>query len=548
MKSLACLVGLVAAGVIAVGSTAPLGQSASRPQRVLATSGSSAPVERAGEQAALDAWDRTVTAWTATGRLVTTRRQADPLLPGRVHERFDEFYQGIPVFGGGVSRQLDATGRAVSVFGTVHPDIVLEIAPGIGSPAAAARLAAAGGGPVQADDGVGLMVLPTATGYRLTWKARVISLVDGRERRIFIDATTGSTILSYDDTWTQVRTEGDVGVGTGILGDRLKLSVEKTSNGYLAIDRLRRGSTTTYDMRNDPYRTRDVHTNISQPGTAEIAQDPDNVWTDGNVVSAHAYAGLSLDYLRQVHGLIGLDGINSPISLFTNLADPNDAGSLGMQFPLYFNNAFYSNRRAFFGVGNGSTNRNFAALDVVAHELAHGVTAFSSGLIYLYESGALNEAFSDIIGVATEHQWQRTGSSLAQGDWLLGEDVRIGGGAIRSMPDPRAFGHPDHYSIRYTGTSDNGGVHINSSIANHAFYLAIVGGRHRLGAFVEGVGFDLRHEIERIFFRAFTGLLTRSATFREARAATIQSARDLYGAGGSQETAIIQAWNAVGVQ
>ncbi|HSG01115.1 MAG TPA: hypothetical protein VLA20_08285, partial [Vicinamibacterales bacterium] len=92
MKPLTCLAGLVAAGVIAVGSTAPLGQSASRPEHVLATSGSFAPFERAAEQADLDVWDRTVTAWTATGRLVTTHRQADPLLPGRVHERFDEFY------------------------------------------------------------------------------------------------------------------------------------------------------------------------------------------------------------------------------------------------------------------------------------------------------------------------------------------------------------------------------------------------------------------------------------------------------------------------
>jgi bacillolysin len=116
------------------------------------------------------------------------------------------------------------------------------------------------------------------------------------------------------------------------------------------------------------------------------------------------------------------------------------------------------------------------------------------------------------------------------------------------MSNPLTFGHPDHYDMRYTGTSDNGGVHINSGIANHAFYLAVVGGTHRTGAIVQGVGLDLRHEIERIFFRAFTGLLTRSATFAEARAATIQSARDLFGAGSFQETAIIQAWNAVGVQ
>ncbi len=453
----------------------------------------------------------------------------------------------MPVFGGGLTRQLDEAGTAVSILGTVHPDIGIDLAPGLGSVAAGQLLSTAGGGPLVEGDGPQLMVLPTDSGYRLAWTARVASLADGHERRLFVDATTGLLVSGYDDTWTQVRTEGEVGVGTGVIGDRLKLSVEKTSTGYLAIDRLRRSNTTTYDMGGDPYRTRDLQTGVSQPGTSEIARDADNAWTDRAVSSAHAYGGLSLDYLRLVQGLVQ-DGINSPISLFVNLARPEDYGTLGSQFPLYFNNAFYSSRRAFFGVGNVSTNRNFAALDVVAHELAHGVTASTSGLIYQNESGALNEAFSDIIGTATEFQWQPMGSSLGQADWLLGEDVRVGGSAIRSMSNPLTFGHPDHYDMRYTGTSDNGGVHINSGIANHAFYLAVVGGTHRTGAIVQGVGLDLRHEIERIFFRAFTGLLTRSATFAEARAATIQSARDLFGAGSFQETAIIQAWNAVGVQ
>jgi len=540
-------VGLITAGVFIAGVTDPSGQVAIRPQHVLATGGAVAPGPRAAEQAALEAWSRTVNDWVTSGRLVTTSRQADPMVSGRSLERFDELYRGVPVFGGGLTRQVDAAGSPVSVFGTVHPDIALDIEPTIGSPVAAELLSTAGTGLLVTEDGLQLVVLPAATGYRLTWTARVVSTVDLQERRLFIDATTGALVYAYDDTWTQVRTDGEVGVGTGVIGDRLKLSVEKTPNGYLAIDRLRRGNTTTYDMRGDPFRTRDVHTNVSQPGTSEIARDSDNVWTDRAVSAAHAYTGLTFDYLRQVHGFVPVQSADNQTSVFVNLAKPEDYESLRLQFPLYFNNAFYSNRRVFFGVGNASTTRNFAALDVVAHELTHGVTAGSSGLIYANESGALNEAFSDIIGAAVEYEWQDVGSSLGQADWLLGEDVMIGG-AIRSMMNPLALGDPDHYSIRYRGTSDNGGVHINSGIVNHAFYLAVVGGRHRLGDFVQGVGFDLRHQVERIFLRAFTGLLTRSATFSEARAATIQAARDLYGAGSFQETAIIQAWNAVGVQ
>ena len=96
-------------------------------------------------------------------------------------------------------------------------------------------------------------------------------------------------------------------------------------------------------------------------------------------------------------------------------------------------------------------------------------------------------------------------------DYLAGEDVFTPGG-IRSLQNPMAFGDPDHYSIRYTGSADNGGVHINSGIANNAFYLAIEGGRHRLGATVQGVGAANREQIERVFYRGFTSFLPPSAT------------------------------------
>ena len=114
--------------------------------------------------------------------------------------------------------------------------------------------------------------------------------------------------------------------------------------------------------------------------------------------------------------------------------------------------------------------------------------------------------------------------------------------------DPRAFGDPDHYAIRYTGPEDNGGVNTNSGIPNHAFYLAIEGGTNRTsGLAVQGVGAGNRDQIEKVFYRAFVHLLPSNATFRVARAATIQSARDLYGVGSPAERAVTEAWTAVGV-
>jgi thermolysin len=192
-------------------------------------------------------------------------------------------------------------------------------------------------------------------------------------------------------------------------------------------------------------------------------------------------------------------------------------------------------------LGGQHYNYMSGALDIVAHELTHGVTDYTSQLIYQNEPGALNEAFSDIMATSVEFYTQP-----GKADYLLGEDVVTPGGG-RSLQNPMAFGDPDHYSIRYTGTLDNGGVHTNSGIANHAFYLAIEGGRHRLGATVQGVGAANRLQIERVFYRAFTTFLTPSASFSQARAATVQAARELYGAGSAAETAVIQAWNAVGV-
>jgi thermolysin len=116
------------------------------------------------------------------------------------------------------------------------------------------------------------------------------------------------------------------------------------------------------------------------------------------------------------------------------------------------------------------------------------------------------------------------------------------------MSNPFAFGDPDHYSIRFTGAEDNGGVHINSGIVNHAFYLAVAGGTNRVsGQSVTGVGIANIEQMEKVFYRAFVFLLPANATFATARAATIQAARDLYGTTSAPVTAVTQAWTAVGV-
>lgn len=168
-------------------------------------------------------------------------------------------------------------------------------------------------------------------------------------------------------------------------------------------------------------------------------------------------------------------------------------------------------------------------------------------MIYQNESGALNEAFSDILGVAAEYYYQSE-----RFDWILSEDTwtpGITGDALRYMYDPAADGSSrDHYSSRYRGGQDNGGVHINSGIGNLAFYLTVEGGVHPrwenylnedIACFPLGMEKALN-----IFYQGFTSL-SPNATFNDARNACIAAATSLYGA---YETSVVtNAWAAVGV-
>jgi bacillolysin len=157
------------------------------------------------------------------------------------------------------------------------------------------------------------------------------------------------------------------------------------------------------------------------------------------------------------------------------------------------------------------------------------------------------------MGKGVEFFYHPPGSDAGQADYVIGKDVvraRASGTlhGIRSMANPALYGDPDHYSRRYRGDEDNGGVHTNSGIANQAFYLAVEGGTNRTsGISVQGVGPANRERIEKVFYRAFTLLMPSNSTFAVGRAATVQAARDLYGAGSDAERAVSQAWAAVGV-
>jgi thermolysin len=530
-------------------AAAPAAQSIGRPFTVGATAAS------LGD---LRAWDARVESMRDERSLVLKRTTGDTMLEGRVHERFDQYYRGVRVFGGDLSRQSE-NGQAVSISGVLFPDIDLNPVPLVSQDEAIAIFERIAGVTMPPGVAPELVVLPKDEGgYALTYRVRLFS--GAGPTVYFVDAHTGTLTLQYSD----LKTQAAVGRGAGVLSDQQKVSATQRSGRFVATDRLRPPQfIQTYDLKGDLNKTLAFLNGFPVVTDNDLASSGDNVWIDGAAVSAHAYAGFTYDYYFKRFGRKSLNDRNLPLVSFVHPVNRDDIRRYSNDIiGLFYVNAFYAGDGVMvYGEGlpspfvtiNAAGIRqqwNFVsgALDVVAHELTHGVTEFTSDLIYRNESGALNEAFSDIMAVGAEFFFRAAGNGPLQANYTIAEDVVTPGG-LRSLANPSAFGDPDHYSRRYTGTQDNGGVHINSTIPTHAFYLAIEGGTNRTsGLTVQGVGSANREQLERVMYRAFAlKQMPSNANFSTARRLTIEAAQELYGAGSAVERALTQAWTAVGV-
>ena len=489
------------------------------------------------------------------GRALRSRSsESDPLVAGRRHERFDQYHRGVRIVGGDVTRQTGSDGT-VSLFGVLHSGLDLDVNPAL--PAARARdaIAAAVNGRWFGGDAAELVVLPLPDGYHLAYAGQAIA---GLEiLNVYVDARTGSLLQQFSDF------QRDIGTGKGTYGDDKKMSARAASGTFLSDDPMRPAAITTYDMKGSLARTTAILNRVVNVTTSDIGADTDNVWTDPTVVDAHVYAGWYYDYLFKRFGRRGLDANNLRMAILTHPVRLEDIASAPQEVVgLYYVNAFFCGTcgpdgRGAVTFGEGAP-RNFfnglevkafsASFDVVAHELTHGVTAASARLngFPYSEAGALNEAFSDMFGASAAFFQLPAGSTPVTASYLLGRDLTVPPGLLaRSMSNPASTRDPDFYTQRNIG----GDPHFNGVIATHAFYLAIEGGTDRTsGLSVAGVGASNRDQIEKAFFRALTSLLPSSSTFALTRQATIQSARDLFGAGSAAERAITQAWDAVGVQ
>jgi Zn-dependent metalloprotease len=207
-----------------------------------------------------------------------------------------------------------------------------------------------------------------------------------------------------------------------------------------------------------------------------------------------------------------------------------------------FNNAFWDGRQMTYGDGDGKLFVGFTqAVDVIAHELTHGVTQYAvpgGGLVYEGQSGALNESVSDVFGTIVK-QWSLK-QTPAEADWLIGAGIMTPavGKALRSMAEPgntaltwSGDDQPGHMS----GYVEGGDVHTNSGIPNHAFQIAAM-----------NLQANTWEKAGPIWYKALA-LLTPEATFADAATATVQAAGLLYGAGSAEAAAVQGAWREVGV-
>ena len=429
---------------------------------------------------------------------------------GREVTRFDRAINGMPVWGSQVAVLTEGT-EVTWLAGSLTPGQTPPDAPRLDRESAITTAVAAVGrirGEVLGDPVVQQVV------HTIGSRTRVFTLVevhftDIEGWLVFIDPVRNKAVQTLQNTHSA---EVDAS-GTDLHGQQWDFTAYEEDGAYYLYNPLLPDGGFTIAL--DLGQNRDLSL-----GQLIMSNRPDGGW-DPAGVSAFVNLQRTHSYFLSTFGRNSIDGAGS--DLVANV-------HYGQQVP----NAFWTLGQMWFGDGDNQTFANLAGcLDVVAHEMSHGVIEQTANLIYQNQSGALNESFADIFGAMVD-----------RGDWLLGEDCYLPApGFLRSLANPNLGGQPAHMDefLRLPAHIDNGGVHFNSGIPNRTAYLLAE------GLTEEGLGLSIGDEkTEQIFYAALL-MLTRNADFLDAREATITAAELLYGDASPEAEATALAWNAVGV-
>jgi Zn-dependent metalloprotease len=440
---------------------------------------------------------------------------------GTEHVRFNRTHGGLRVIGGDFVVHNQSNGTLKQLSAPMTSDLSqLNLNPGLSVSDAirAAQKLAPLTGTVTAE----LAILAHDRAPTLAYEVISDDPSVPSELHLLVDARTGALL----DQWNGIETSAAIGTGYSINSGTVSIATNSIAGGYEMRD----------VTRGNGFYTKNSITNA-------IFTDTDNIWGNSTTsdpasagVDAHYGQMMTYDYYKNIHGRNGIDG----------------AGNVGYSVVHYgtsYNNAFWSDSCfcMTYGDGDGTNFVPLVSLDVAGHEMTHGVTSRTAGLIYSGESGGLNEATSDIFGTMTEFY---ANNPYDPGDYLIGERIFTpakSGDALRYMYNPSKDGASANCWSSTVGSLD---VHYSSGVANHFFYLLAVGSNGTPasptcnGASVTGIG---RASAEKIWYRALTVYMTSSTNYAGARAASLSAASDLFGSGSAQYSAVAAAWSAVNV-
>ncbi|MFJ8043138.1 M4 family metallopeptidase [Kitasatospora sp. NPDC096147] len=468
---------------------------------------------------------------------------------GSKHLRFDRTYGGLKVHGGDLVAHLDARGKVVSVDKAAEAAITLpSLTPAVAADSAAKQAKGAvqatvgqtidkDEAPLQQITGASaakLVVWAVSGTPRLAYETVVEGVREGgvpSAQLLVTDAASGEVLSTHEQYQASVAT----GSGKGVHVGSVTLTTNYTGSLYELRDTTR-GNTRTVTLAG------------GTSGNGTLMTDADNVWGNGlasNVqsagVDAQYGAVATWDYYKNSFNRLGIRNDN--------------VGAVSrVHYGANYVNAFWSDSCFCMTYGDGQgNNKPLTAIDVSGHEMTHGVTANTAGLIYSGESGGLNEATSDIFGTMVE--WSAN-LPADPGDYLIGEKININGNGtpLRYMDKPSKDGASKDTWYSGVGNVD---VHYSSGVANHFFFLLAEGSGAKVingvsynsptsnGSTIVGIG---RTKAAAIWYKALTAYMTSTTNYKAARTATLNAASSLYGGTASTEyKTVAAAWSAVGV-
>jgi len=496
---------------------------------------------------------------TSDDALVKVKTENDQL--GFTHDTYQQYFQGVKVEFG-IYKAHAKNGNLMLLNGALFSPGKLKVVPTLNKQAAFDKAVLSVGasrylwespdeakimGNYKKPEGE-LVVFPgeviNKSKARLAYKFDVYATQPVSRAYIYVDAHSGAILYSdsiikhldhYSSGTRKNKSVSEAPFVTGNAATRYSgnQSIETTLSGgnYILRETTRGNGIETYDMNMGINYNSAV--NFTDNDNSWTAAEHANANKDNAALDAHWGAEKTYDYFYQTFNRDSYDDNGAAIKSYVHF----DLVEYGYDNQ---DNAFWNG--SVMTYGDGTSFDPLTSLDIAAHEIGHAICENTANLTYSYQSGAMNEGFSDIWAASVEYY-----ADPAKDTWLLAEEI---GGPIRSLSNPNDYGQPDTYlgTNWYTGSGDSGGVHYNSGVLNHWFYILTVGKNgtndNNDAYSVSAVGIDAASAIA---YRLESVYLVSSSQYADARTGGIQAAIDLFGAGSAEEIAVTNAWYAVGL-